>query len=110
MNDGSSRGTAHREGMDVSHDIMPPPFFLSSCQGIVDVVDVCLHLIQLFLGDIQPQLLCVYVCACVHASMWCVYGVCGVVHECVCVGKVCVVCMYACVACVVCVNVEGVRH
>ena len=43
-------------GVNVRHDVVPHALLMPAGVVIVDVVDVLLHLIDLCLGDVQPQL------------------------------------------------------
>lgn len=59
MNDGRSLRTAVAERVHVSHDVVPQPLLFLSCHREVYVVQVGLHLLDLFICDGQTQrLLC----------------------------------------------------
>ena len=57
MDYGHSRGTLLTVGVDVSHNVVAHDFFPCPCHVEVDVGNVLLHLRNLFVGNIQSQLL-----------------------------------------------------
>ena len=56
VDDGSSLGRRHCEGVNVSHHVVPHLPLLLRGQLEVNIVDVVPHLRQLGAGDVQPQL------------------------------------------------------
>ena len=50
------RETLEAVGVDMAHDIMADQLLPGLCLGVVDILRVGGQLVDLFLGDIQPQL------------------------------------------------------
>ena len=57
MDDSLCLRALHSIGIDMGHHVMADHFFPFLCHVIIDVIRVSLQLINLFLGNIESQLL-----------------------------------------------------
>ena len=57
VDDGLGLGAALAEGQHMRHNVVPYLVLMRGSGGIVNVVYMCAHLVELFIADIEPQLL-----------------------------------------------------